>query len=270
MLVIAVNLIDGYSTRTDMLSLAYTSQHAIALLAGMLVMLLVTFVFIREQYSLQSSRAVIALSFAALIPLTLTYRRWLTLRVEAVRKRQPVIFVGSEASCMIFKESCENSYLAQEVLYVATDTTDHEACLRGSAWKCTPFRNCPRCWTGSATRLSRSCYMIPAATCRLPFPETHGTAFFRRAHLHAGAFPRSLLAQDSPPASRPAVAVPGRLRHHPRPGFRSIEAAASGIIRDERDAAHDQVFAFDHFTGSVLVTLNPWSKLKKHRKCRQP
>ena len=46
-LFIAVRLIDGYSTRTDMMSLAYTSQHVIALLAGMLAMLLVTFVFIR-------------------------------------------------------------------------------------------------------------------------------------------------------------------------------------------------------------------------------
>ena len=51
-------------------------------------MLLVTFVFIREQYSLQSSRAVIALSFIALIPLTLSYRRWLALRVAAPRKQQ--------------------------------------------------------------------------------------------------------------------------------------------------------------------------------------
>jgi len=126
-LVLAVYLIDGYSTRTDMLSLAYTSQHAIALLASMLVMLLVTYVFIREQYSLQSSRAVIALSFVALIPLTLVYRRWLALRVAAVRKKQPIIFVGSEASCMMFKESCANNHLEQQVLYVATDAAADES-----------------------------------------------------------------------------------------------------------------------------------------------
>jgi exopolysaccharide biosynthesis polyprenyl glycosylphosphotransferase len=126
-LVIAVNLIEGYSTRTDMLSLAYTSQHAIALLASMVVMLLVTFVFIREQYSLQSSRAVVVFSFVALIPVTLVYRRWLALRVVNARNRQPIIFVGSEASCVMFKDSCENNHLGQEVLYVATDTANHES-----------------------------------------------------------------------------------------------------------------------------------------------
>jgi exopolysaccharide biosynthesis polyprenyl glycosylphosphotransferase len=126
-LFLAVYLIDGYSIRTDMLSLAYTSQHAIALLAGMLLMLLVTFVFIRDPYSLQSSRAVIVLSFVALIPITLTYRRWLTLRAAAARKQRSIIFVGSEASCVVFKESCEKNHLGQEVLYVATDTVDHES-----------------------------------------------------------------------------------------------------------------------------------------------
>ena len=49
---LGIYLIDGYSPRTDMLSVAYTSLHAIAHVAGMLVMLLVTFVFIKDQYAL--------------------------------------------------------------------------------------------------------------------------------------------------------------------------------------------------------------------------
>jgi len=126
-LFLAVYLIDGYSARTDMLSVAYASQHAIAILAGLFVMLLVTFVLIRDPNSLQSSRAVIVFSFVSLIPLTLTYRRWLTLRATAARNRRSIIFVGSEASCVVFKESCEKNHLGQEVLYVATDTADHES-----------------------------------------------------------------------------------------------------------------------------------------------
>jgi exopolysaccharide biosynthesis polyprenyl glycosylphosphotransferase len=126
-LVLALHLIDGYSRRTDMLSLAYTSQHAIALLTAMLAMLLVTFVLIKDQYSLQSSRVVIAFSFVALIPVTLSYRRWLALRVAAVRKYRSLLFVGSQASCLAFKDTCETNHLDQQVFYVATDVADHES-----------------------------------------------------------------------------------------------------------------------------------------------
>lgn len=126
-LFLAVHLIDGYSARTDMLSVAYTSQHAVALLTSMLVMLLVTFVFIKDQYSLQSSRAVIALSFITLVPLTLSYRRWVALRVAGERQKRRIIFVGSQASCVAFKVSCEENHTNQEVLYVATDATSHES-----------------------------------------------------------------------------------------------------------------------------------------------
>jgi exopolysaccharide biosynthesis polyprenyl glycosylphosphotransferase len=126
-LILVIYLIDGYSARTDMLSLAYTSQHAIALFTGMLVMLLVTFVFMRDQYALQSSRAVIMFSFTALIPLTLAYRRWLTLRTIGARKKWPIVFIGSQASCVVFKESCEKNYLEQKLIFVAIDAADHES-----------------------------------------------------------------------------------------------------------------------------------------------
>src|SRR5476649_1549958 len=68
-------LIDGYRRRTDMMSLDYTSEHLISLFAGMLAALLLTFVFLPEGYTLQQSRAVVALGFLALMPVTLGYRR---------------------------------------------------------------------------------------------------------------------------------------------------------------------------------------------------
>jgi exopolysaccharide biosynthesis polyprenyl glycosylphosphotransferase len=126
-LVLAIHLIDGYSTRTDMLSLAYASQHAIAITAAMLATLLVTFVLIRDQYALQSSRTVIAFSFITLIPVTLSYRRWVALRSAGRNRRRAIVFVGSQASCVAFKETCEKNHLGQEVIYVATDAASHES-----------------------------------------------------------------------------------------------------------------------------------------------
>ncbi len=126
LMALAIYLIDGYSPRTDMLSADYASQHAIALAAAMIVMLLVTFVFIKEPFFLHSSRAVIAVSFVALVPMTLSYRRWLALRVAVERQKRPIIFIGSEASCVAFKDACEKNHTTQPVTFVATDTALHE------------------------------------------------------------------------------------------------------------------------------------------------
>src|SRR4051794_31302347 len=55
----SIYLIDGYNTRTDMLSVDYTSQHSIAIISTMLATLLFLFAFISEGSQLQSSRMVI-------------------------------------------------------------------------------------------------------------------------------------------------------------------------------------------------------------------
>ncbi|HEX2852730.1 MAG TPA: polyprenyl glycosylphosphotransferase, partial [Opitutaceae bacterium] len=53
-LIVAIYLIEGYKARTDMLSLDYTSQHAIAIMGAMLTTLLLTFAFkIPGGYTLQ-------------------------------------------------------------------------------------------------------------------------------------------------------------------------------------------------------------------------
>lgn len=126
-LFLAIFLIDGYSPRADMMSLTYTSQHIIALLAGMVAMLLVTFVFIKDSYALQSSRGVIALSYLVLIPLTLSYRRISHRRSLRRLARRSLVFLGSQASCVSFREQAEQNHLTQEVLYVATDMASHES-----------------------------------------------------------------------------------------------------------------------------------------------
>ena len=126
-LCLALYLIDGYSSRTDMLSAAYASLHVIALVTGMLVMLMVTYVFIKDQYALQSSRAVIAFGFLLLIPVTLTYRRWLSLRMMNTRHQRPILFLGNQGSCVAFKATCRTNQLSQEVIYIATDASHQDS-----------------------------------------------------------------------------------------------------------------------------------------------
>jgi exopolysaccharide biosynthesis polyprenyl glycosylphosphotransferase len=120
MFVIAVFLIDGYRQRTDMTGLDYTSMHAIALLAAMAATLLISFAVLPPGYTLQQSRAVVALSFAALVPITLSYRRWFHLRYLHARRDRRLIFIGDSASREIFRAECARAGMKQDVIYVSS------------------------------------------------------------------------------------------------------------------------------------------------------
>ena len=117
LMVTAFYLIDGYKARTDMLGTDYTSQHLLALIAAMLCSLLITFVLIPSGYTLQQSRAVVALSFILLMPVTLLYRRSHYLDRLRFRASRTLIFVGDQVSSVEFKEECAKMRFSQPVLF---------------------------------------------------------------------------------------------------------------------------------------------------------
>ena len=113
---LAIYLIDGYRPRTDMMSLDYTSMHFIALMSAMLATLLLTFVF-KSGASLQSSRAVIAISFFLLVPVTLSYRRSVYARFHAGLGQRSLLFLGDRASCLAFRDECERMGTTQPIVF---------------------------------------------------------------------------------------------------------------------------------------------------------
>ena len=121
----AIYLIEGYRARTDMLSLDYTSQHVIALIGAMLAMLLLAYVFkYPTPDELQASRFVIALSFVAIAPLSLGYRRVVYLRIAQSRGDRSLVFLGDYAACCGFREECVKMETTQRVIYsVVTDAS---------------------------------------------------------------------------------------------------------------------------------------------------
>lgn len=114
---VAIYLIDGYNSRTDMISVDYTSQHAIALMSAMLAILLLTYVVLPSGYELQGSRVVIALSFVVLVPTTLSYRRIVYQRAATMRGTRSLAFLGDAASCLAFEEECKRVGSTQQVIY---------------------------------------------------------------------------------------------------------------------------------------------------------
>jgi exopolysaccharide biosynthesis polyprenyl glycosylphosphotransferase len=117
LLVTGFYLIDGYKSRTDMLSLDYASQHLITLLVAMLLTLLFTFVLVPSGYTLQQSRAVVASSFLLLMPITLFYRRAIYNARLKIRQERSLVFVGDAASCRAFAEECIKMRFTQPVIY---------------------------------------------------------------------------------------------------------------------------------------------------------
>jgi exopolysaccharide biosynthesis polyprenyl glycosylphosphotransferase len=115
--VFSIYLIEGYHAGTDMLSVDYTSQHTIALVGAMLSTLLLTYAFIPGGYPLQSSRVVIAVSFLALVPVTLLYRRAFHLRLLRAIGQRNLVFLGDRASCLEFGEECDKMHMDQSVIF---------------------------------------------------------------------------------------------------------------------------------------------------------
>ncbi|HWA07884.1 MAG TPA: exopolysaccharide biosynthesis polyprenyl glycosylphosphotransferase [Opitutaceae bacterium] len=117
LVMLALYLIDGYRPRTDMMSLDYTSLHAIAMMSAMLATLLLTFVFKGPGDSLQSSRAVIAISFFLIGPITLSYRRSVYARFHSQLGLRNLLFLGDRASCVAFREECRRMGTTQPVVF---------------------------------------------------------------------------------------------------------------------------------------------------------
>ncbi len=115
----ALALIDGYSPRTDLLSLDYTSQHLIATILATLATLLITFVVFSSGLQLQQSRAVILLAFLLQAPWGLFIRRVLALRRAAVHRFHGVIFIGDPASGQTFAAECARIAFDRPVTYAA-------------------------------------------------------------------------------------------------------------------------------------------------------
>ncbi len=111
------HLIDGYKARVDMMSLDYTSEHIIALLSCMVTTLLITFALLPAGYPLQQSRAVIALSFLAYMPISLGYRCLIYATRRKLLKKRALIFIGNASSCEIFAAECARMRFTQPVVY---------------------------------------------------------------------------------------------------------------------------------------------------------
>jgi len=137
--VLALYLIDGYNPRTDLMSVTYTSLHAIALGFVLLFTLLLTYAFIPAGFALQGSRLVITGTCLLLIPVTLLYRRFFYQTLQARKLQRYFLFLGSPESCMAFKEECRRTGMTQAILYATHETFTRGRSQSAPAVSAPPF-----------------------------------------------------------------------------------------------------------------------------------
>lgn len=123
LVVSALYLIDGYKSRTDMISVDYTSLHAIALGSALLTTLLITFAFFPDGYRLQGSRAVIAIGMLSMLTISLGYRRFIYQRRSESERDRIIVFLGDRASAEHFRTECGRHALPHTVVYSIIDDT---------------------------------------------------------------------------------------------------------------------------------------------------
>jgi exopolysaccharide biosynthesis polyprenyl glycosylphosphotransferase len=116
----AIYLIDGYRSRTEMMSADYTSQHFVAVSMAGLLTLLLTFVFTPEGTPLERSRGVIALSFLTIAIATLSYRRSLHRWKDIERSDRSILFIGDRASAQSFRHVCRENDVHQRIICAIT------------------------------------------------------------------------------------------------------------------------------------------------------
>jgi exopolysaccharide biosynthesis polyprenyl glycosylphosphotransferase len=117
--VMSLALIDGYSPRTDFLSIVYTSQHLIAMLAAIIGTLLFIFVLLPAGEMLQQSRIVATISFLLATPINLGVRRALALRRTNIHLNRTILFVGDLNSAATFQEECNRAGFKRPIVNVS-------------------------------------------------------------------------------------------------------------------------------------------------------
>src|SRR5438874_10952009 len=90
----ALFIIGGYSSRTETRGLAYTAEHILALLCALGVSAFVIYVAATYDHTMKPSRFAILSSFLVFIPASLFYRRWLRTHVTTATASRAFLVLG--------------------------------------------------------------------------------------------------------------------------------------------------------------------------------
>ena len=120
-IVTALYFIGGYDRTVEKLTLSYSAEHILAVIAAAVVSAMLVYSAATFDQTMKPSRGVLLLSFAIFLPVSLGYRRWIRQYVVTSSANRSFLVIGGGASAARFYEAYRNSPNGQPLEFVSVN-----------------------------------------------------------------------------------------------------------------------------------------------------
>ena len=117
-IVMALYFVGGYDRSVEKLTLGYTAEHILAVIAAGVVSAMVIYSAATFDQTMKPSRGVLLLSFAIFLPMSLVYRRLIRQYVVASSAGRSFLVIGGGATAARFYEAYSKSSNGQQLEFV--------------------------------------------------------------------------------------------------------------------------------------------------------
>jgi exopolysaccharide biosynthesis polyprenyl glycosylphosphotransferase len=127
----ALFIIGGYNQHTETRSLTYTAEHILAIASAAAISSLIIYAAAAYQEAMKPSRAVLLISFAVFLPVSLIYRRIIRRSAAASAAQRAFLVIGSGPVAARFYEVYRESPNQQRLEFVDDDPTHIGSTIAG-------------------------------------------------------------------------------------------------------------------------------------------
>jgi len=124
-----LSIIGGYETRRDMCTLRYASEHFLAMGAILLGAFILTYTFTTYNSSIKPGRSVLFLGLILFAPLSLTYRRLLSMKVSREAANRFIYLIGTRKLISDVELTCRRAHFRHPLRFI--DIESEEGTFKG-------------------------------------------------------------------------------------------------------------------------------------------
>ncbi len=120
-IVTALYFVGGYDRSVEKLTLSYSAEHILAVIAAAAVSAMLVYSAATFDQTMKPSRGVLLLSFAIFLPVSLAYRRWIRQYVVTSSVNRSFLVIGGGASAARFYEAYRSSLNGEQLEFVSVN-----------------------------------------------------------------------------------------------------------------------------------------------------
>ena len=120
-IVTALYFVGGYDRTVEKLTLSYSAEHILAVIAAAAVSAMLVYSAATFDQTMKPSRGVLLLSFAIFLPVSLSYRRWIRQYVVTSSVNRSFLVIGGGASAARFYEAYRSSPNGEQLEFVSVN-----------------------------------------------------------------------------------------------------------------------------------------------------